>query len=83
MTTPATVGDNSIKSYIDRAINIMNEQDTLTEDLKELMKEAKNNSIDTKAMKTAIRQIRTPIDSEFKAVVNSYLEVHGQFLLFA
>lgn len=82
MTQPAKAGDNSAKSYIDRAINIMTEQDTLKEDLKELFEEAKNNGEDVKAMRIAIRQIRTPIEDELKEKVNSYLEVKGQLLLF-
>ena len=83
MTKPAPSGDNSVKSYIDRAMNIMTEQDTLAEDLKELWAEAKERGVDVKAAKVAIRQLRTPIDPEFKATVNSYLEVAGQFVLFA
>ena len=83
MTKPATQGDNSVKSYIDRAKNIMDEQDTLAEDMKELWAEAKGNGVDVKAAKAALKEIRKPVDKEFKDKVNSYLEVAGQFVLFA
>jgi uncharacterized protein (UPF0335 family) len=84
MTKPATVGDNSaVKSYIDRATNIMTEQETLAEDLKELWQEAKDNGLDTKALKAAVKELRKPIDDDFKQKVNYYIEATGQVRLFA
>ena len=84
MTKPATVGDNSgVKSYIDRITNILNERDTLTEDLSEMFKEFKNGGGDVKALKAALKELRKPIDSDFKEKVNSYIMVAGQYQLFA
>lgn len=84
MTKPATVGDNSdAKSIMSRAENIMNEQDTLAEDLKELWEEGKSKGHDIKAMKAAIKAKRKPLDDDFKQKVNYYSEVTGQGRLFA
>ena len=83
MTTPATVGDNQdVVSFVNRAKSLMDEQDALAEDLKELWAEAKGKGHDTKALKAAVKEIRKPIDTEFKAKVNSYIMVAGQYQLF-
>ena len=71
-----------IKNYFARAENILNEIDTLSEDYKELMQEAKANGIDCKALKAALKEKRKPLDPDFKKTVNLYLEIDGQYQLF-
>ena len=83
MTKESTIPNTNVKSYLDRAINIMNEQDTLAEDLKELILEAKENGINSKAFSLALKELRKPIDAEVKRLVNVYTEEGGQFKLFA
>ncbi len=85
MTKPAkAIATNTdVKSYLDRANNILNEIDTLTEDKKELWAEMKSEGIDTKAFAIALKEIRKPMDAALRAKVNVYLEVKGQFILFA
>ena len=74
--------NTNIKNYFSRAENILNEIEALGEDYKELMKEAKENGIEVKALKAALREKRNPLDPSFKQTVNQYLEIGGQFQLF-
>ena len=83
MTKESTIPNTNVKSYLDRAINIMNEQDTLAQDLKELKIEAKDNGVDMKAFMGALKEIRKPTEPVLKAKINAYLEEGGQFKLFA
>ena len=84
MTKPATVGDNSdVKSFVDRAGNIMDEIEGGNESLKDLWVEAKAKGLDVKALKAVVKQSRKPIDDDFKQKVNYYSEATGQGRLFA
>ena len=84
MTKPATVGDNSeVESYISRINSIVGEQNVLADDLKELCAEAKAKGLDVKALKAAAKELREPVDGEFKNKVNFYIEATGQGRLFA
>lgn len=75
--------NTDIKNYFNRAENILTEIDTLQEDYKELMAEAKSNGLDVKALKLALKEKRNPIAADLKQKVNYYLEASGQFTLFA
>lgn len=75
--------NTDVKNYFSRAETILNEIDTLGEDYKELMKEAKANGIDVKALKLALKEKRKPLDAELKKTINSYLMIDGQYELFA
>ncbi len=80
---PATVGHNAdAKAIITRICTLLDEQDGLAEDIKELKAEAKAAGFDMKALGIAIKQIRKPLDEELKIVVNSYIEANGQTALF-
>lgn len=86
MTDTPAIGHNTeadAASYLRRACNILDEIDTLKEDLSELKKELKAQGIDPKAFALALKEKRKPIDAGLKAKVNAYLEQDGQFQLFA
>lgn len=55
------IGDNSrqaIKSYIDRCENLMADRDAITEDMNEVIKEAKGNGFDVKILRKALAERR-------------------------
>ncbi len=83
--TEATIGHNTeIQGIIKRMLNIMTEQDTLAEDLKELKLEAKDKGIDGKALAIAIKEHRCPIDKNTRALANTYFSNSGgQYEIFA
>lgn len=88
MTEPAPKEhNNDVKAIIGRILNVMTEQDTLAEDLKELKEELKAKSLDPKAIKgimLAIKEHRSPIDRAIKESANHYFrESGGNYDLFA
>lgn len=78
--TPQNV---DIKGYLDRAINIETEIDTLKEDRKELNAEMKQNGVDSKAFGIALKQMRKPLDADLMIKANTYLHEAEQLPLFA
>ena len=84
MPKPATKGHNTAdaKAIITRLCTLLDEQDGLAEDIKELKLEAKAGGLDMKALGIAIKQIRKPLEDELKATANSYMEASGQMALF-
>jgi len=86
MTKSATIGDNSA-TYIKRWLNILAEQDTLAEDLKELKAEIKANGFDKndmKAMALAIKEHRAIPEKPVREKANQFfLESGGQYSIFA
>ena len=55
------IGDNAkpmIKSYIDRCENLMADRDAITEDMNEVIKEAKGNGFDVKILRKALAERR-------------------------
>lgn len=70
------------KTIITRLCTLLDEQDGLAEDIKELKVEAKAAGLDMKALGIAIKEIRKPLDEELKAIVNTYIEANGQHALF-
>ncbi len=85
MPKPAPKGHNSDASaLIKRMLNVLTEQDTLAEDLKELKAEWKAAGFDTKALSLALREHRNPVDADVKAKANQYFkESGGNYDLFA
>ncbi len=80
----AGIGDNAdVKEMADRYVRILDEQDTLKEDAKELLAEAKGKGIDTKAFKDAVRLGRKEQNEEHKVTVNMYLKRMGHSEYFA
>ncbi len=78
MTTPAPKDHNQeSKDIIKRMLNIMTEQDTLSEDLKELKAEAKAKGLNMKAIALAIKEHRNPIDEDVKQSANIYFKESG------
>lgn len=80
---PSSVANNSdIAGYFKRVENILNKQETLAEDFKELMLEAKNAGIEVKALKIALKEKRKPLDKSLKEKINFYMNATGQGELF-
>ncbi len=79
------IGHNSEeKALIKRILNVMQEQDTLAEDLKELKAEGKGKGLDMKAIALAVKEHRSPIEKELKTKANIYFrESGGNYDLFA
>lgn len=85
MTSPAQAGhNNDQQAIIKRMLTILSEQDTLTEDMKELKKEAKALGMKAKAIALALREHRKPVDEDTKNLANQYfLGSGGQYSIFA
>jgi uncharacterized protein (UPF0335 family) len=79
------IGHNSeAKALITRILNVMSEQDTLAEDLKELKSEGKTKDLDMKAVMIAVKELRKPIEKDLKLKANQYFrESGGNYDLFA
>lgn len=77
------VGTNAdVKKYAERVISSLDEKDGLSEDIKELKVEAKENGIDMKALDEAIKYHRKPPEKDHVATVNKYLGIIGAELRF-
>lgn len=85
MTAPAPKEHNlEISGIVKRMLNILTEQDTLAEDLKELKAEAKAKGMNAKALALALKEHRAPIDEDIKQLANTYFkESGGNYDLFA
>lgn len=65
-----------LKSFSERAINLLTERDQLNEGLKEVFDEAREAGFDTKIMRKAIKRIRSDAET-LKAeeeMIDSYVE---------
>lgn len=78
-----TGNNNDVKGYADRIGNIMTEQDTLREDLKEIYLEAKEKGVDVKALRSAIAIKRKEKDQPHRQKVNEYLQTMGEPVQYA
>ncbi len=88
MTNPATIGDNATAgAYIKRWLNILSEQDTLSEDLKELKIEIKAGGFDKsdmKAMALAVKEHRAIPEKPIREKANQFFaDSGGQYVIFA
>lgn len=88
MTKLAAEGHNTDSAnIIKRWLNILNEVDTLQEDLKELKEEAKGKGfgkVEMKAMALVIKEHRKPLEVNVKAYANEYFaNSNGQYVIFA
>lgn len=72
-----TIPNTDIKAAAARYETLLTEMDTLREDMKELGKELKNNGIDVKALKKAVKIKRTPPDVSHEDTVRVYLSAMG------
>ena len=62
---PASIGDNSnerLKSFSERINNLLDEQDRVKEDLKELYAECKGEGFSVKALKKAVGIARKDVE---------------------
>ncbi len=55
----STTARDELRSYADRATNLIEERDRINEDLREVMNEAKDSGFDTKILRKAIKEIRS------------------------
>ena len=88
MTKPAAKGHNTDSAnIIKRWLNILNEIDTLQEDLKELKEEAKGKGfgkVEMKAMAIAVKEHRNERNAHLTQTANKFfLESGGQYSIFA
>lgn len=78
---PVHPGGNSaamLQSYANRMKNLLDEQDVLKDDLKELKSEAKGMGFDTKALSEVVKRMREDDEKkkkreELEAVMETYL----------
>lgn len=73
----------NVKKIADRVCLILDEIDTLNEDLKAVYAEAKEHEIDIKALKAAIKSKRKEIALDYRKNVNDYLDDLEEPPLFA
>ena len=81
-TAEPTLSNSRVKEFTKRLIALNAEKKEAADAIKDLMTEAKAASVDTKALKAAVRVIENPIPPEFKETVNYYIEASGQSRLF-
>ena len=83
----ATIGDNSVhaiakdelKSFIDRLERLNEEKQTILDDFKDVMGEARNRGYDVRALRTIIKMRKQDADerAEQEAVLSVYMEALG------
>ncbi len=80
----AEIGDNThIKSIVERMMRLLDDKESIEEDIKELKKEAKGQGFNMKALNLVIKEHRKPIEQEIKITSNLYFKNSGgQYLLF-
>lgn len=79
----STPSNTDVKGYFTRFETMLNEQETLADDMKELKTEATGKGIDVKAMLYAVKQKRKPMEKALKEKINFYMNADGQGDLFA
>jgi uncharacterized protein (UPF0335 family) len=72
-----------VKGFIDRIHKVMETLDEAKADLKALYSDAKDQGIDTRALKVVVVHKKRPMSTEFKQEVNLLLEKSGQQIMFA
>lgn len=70
-----------LASYVQRAANLMDDRDTLNEDLREVIAEAKEAGYESKILREVIREYRTDAEARNTryAVLDSYRQELGLF----
>ena len=77
MTETATTGDNSnehLKAFVERICNLLDEKDKITEDVSEVVAEAKAGGYTPKTLRRVVREMRR--DPDKRAVEDAELEIY-------
>lgn len=82
-TKPSQISNNPVGELLKRAGQLEDDMDAVKAEKKDLAKEIKDEGIKMKEFRAALKEMRKPLDPEFKRTVNLYLEQGGQYAMFA